>query len=475
MGAASKYGNAALDDFIASPLRTINSFSRPVASGAAHFAAGAAGITLSPEAEATLAGKTTAVTGNPITPPPGAPTLPMHPSSPTPSPGDAQVPPSDSVDPNTINGVSGAAVPNAGGALRYDLPGKSPLYTDAASLNSARSMVSRPAMSADDPGMQGIQARQDAADNAALRKAQYDREVAAADATNRWASANADKVAATMAAERTAANAPKNRGLLQRQLDAQIANNNMTNAASLRGQDLTHSSTMRGQDIQLRGQDMTNATTLRGQDLDYGSKLRGAQMEVLKMQRDQANKDREYSAGRNDKDFEQSETAQKAADARIDARFVDPSTGKTDAAAATAYKQFVNNGIADEAARLAASKDPRDQAAAAKLKGRSYATLDPEDHLAMEKLWANRGAAQKANGWTPGTGNFVDSLRPKDWVPKGVDQRTFGGDHVQFANGSHASVNDLTGAGTFNLFPKTTSMQDDTIREAYANQKLRSK
>ena len=263
-------------------------------------------------------------------------------------------------------------------------------------------------------------------------------------------------------------------------------------AAALKTLDALDSQTLEGQkqsgenlrsgqriraDQQIAG--MRNATELRGQGLTYDAAMAGHNAtragNYARLQYEMGKDQRDFQAGRQDANFNQSEAAQKAADARIDSRFVDPATGKTDAAAATSYKQFVNNGIADEMSRLKASKNPADQAAAAKLAGRTYADLDPEDHLAMEKLWANRGAAQKANGWTPGSGNFVDSLRPKDWVPTGVDGRTFGGDHVQFANGSHASVNDLTGSGTMNLFPKATASYDDTIREARKAQQLRSK
>lgn len=194
---------------------------------------------------------------------------------------------------------------------------------------------------------------------------------------------------------------------------------------------------------------------------------------LARMQYDMAKDQRDFATGRSDKNFEQRQAAQKAADERIDARFVDPATGKTDAAAANAYKQFVNNGIADEVARLKASKDPNDQAAAAKLAGRSYADMDANDLQALEKLWQNRSAAQKASGWTPGSGHFVESLRPQDWQPKGVDKRMFAGDQVQFSNGSRASVNDLTGSGMLNAMPKSTSMFDETIREAQAAQKLR--
>jgi hypothetical protein len=214
-----------------------------------------------------------------------------------------------------------------------------------------------------------------------------------------------------------------------------------------RGQDINENENIRNNMTQLRGQDMTNLTAR------------------ARMQYDMNKDQRDFAAGRSDADFTQRQAAKKAMDEQIDARFTDPATGKVDPVKADEYKQFMNNGIADTAAKLKASNDPREQALGKKLDGRSYADMDPEDHSAMEQLWQNREASRKANGWMPTTGNFTDSLRPKDWAPTGVDSRTIGGDHVQFKNGSHVSVNDLTGS-TLGLGPKQTAAFDPTLRAA---------
>ena len=78
------------------------------------------------------------------------------------------------------------------GATRFDLPGKSPLFTnmtDAAGLADNAKLMGRGAVTAQNQSaMDGIQARQDAGDQAARNKTQYDQEVAAANAVNKWQS-----------------------------------------------------------------------------------------------------------------------------------------------------------------------------------------------------------------------------------------------------------------------------------------------
>lgn len=58
LGGALRYGNAALDDFVAGPMRTLNSMSRPTAGAAANFAAGTVGTELSPETQKLFAPST---------------------------------------------------------------------------------------------------------------------------------------------------------------------------------------------------------------------------------------------------------------------------------------------------------------------------------------------------------------------------------------------------------------------------------
>ena len=98
--------------------------------------------------------------------------------------------PTDGTTPVRLNGVDGK---NVGyGATRFDLPGKSPLFTnmtDAAGLADNAKLMGRGAVTAQNQSaMDGIQARQDAGDQAARNKTQYDQEVAAANAVNKWQS-----------------------------------------------------------------------------------------------------------------------------------------------------------------------------------------------------------------------------------------------------------------------------------------------
>ncbi len=114
------------------------------------------------------------------------PTAAIQPTVPV-QPGTA---PTDGTTPARLNGVDGK---NVGyGATRFDLPGKSPLFTnmtDAAGLADNAKLMGRGAVTAQNQSaMDGIQARQDAGDQAARNKTQYDQEVAAANAVNKWQS-----------------------------------------------------------------------------------------------------------------------------------------------------------------------------------------------------------------------------------------------------------------------------------------------
>lgn len=74
------------------------------------------------------------------------------------------------------------------GITRFDTPGKSPLFTnmtDAAGLADNAKLQARAPVTAQNQGaMDGIQARQDARDQGARNKMQYDKEVAGAQAVN---------------------------------------------------------------------------------------------------------------------------------------------------------------------------------------------------------------------------------------------------------------------------------------------------
>lgn len=107
-----------------------------------------------------------------------APTPPATASAPAPG-GDIPTAP-------MLNGVAGKDI--GYGATRFDAPGKSPLFTnmtDAAGLTDNAKLQGRAPVSAENQSaMNGIQARQDAGDQAARNKMQYDAEVAGAKAIN---------------------------------------------------------------------------------------------------------------------------------------------------------------------------------------------------------------------------------------------------------------------------------------------------
>lgn len=322
-------------------------------------------------------------------------------------------------DPSTyLLGARGRDIGNTG-ATRFDVQGKSPLYTDKASMGSSEQMLSRPAMSENDPGMMGIQARQDNRMASLRQQAQYDQEVAAANEIN--------------------ARYKPREGLnrMKARLD---------NEASLR------------QDSTLR----------RGQDMDYQGRVLTAEQTARLARatgaRDQMNKDRDFEASRGDKAFEKRQAAKKAIDDQIDNRFIDPATNKPNLQKSAEFKTFLENGLADELERLKQSKDPRAKSLAANL---SYDKMDAEDIAAMHELFQNREVTMKNKGnFMPGSADFVESLRPKDWVATGKNDRTFGGDRVVYAGGSQTSVNDLTGAGLTSMYAKRNANFDRTLRNA---------
>lgn len=322
-------------------------------------------------------------------------------------------------DPSTyLMGARGRDVGDTG-AMRFDIPGKSPLYTDRASLRSSEQMLSRPAMSESDPGMMGIQARQDNRMNSLRQQAQFDQEVAAANEIN--------------------ARYKPREGVNRMQARLQ-------GEASLRND----ATTRRGQDMELAGRELTAGANARL------ARAQGA--------RDQANKDRDFDAQRGDKAFEKNTAAKKAVDDQIDSRFIDPVTNKPNLQKSAEFKTFLENGLADELARLKESKDPRAKALAANL---SYDKMDADDLSSMFELFANRDVVMKDKGnYMPGSADFVESLRPKDWVASGVNPRTFGGDRVKYAGGSQISVNSLTGSSLGNMYSKSNANFDRTLRNA---------
>lgn len=149
-----------------------------------------------------------------------------------PQPSFQATPSADANAPARLNGVEGKSV--GYGATRFDQPGKSPLFTnrtDAAGLADNASLTARPQMTAQNQGaMGGIQARQDAGDQASRNKTQYDAEVAGAKAINDG-QARAQLEQAALDGNKAA---------------LQILSSNTTDATTRRAQDIT----AKGQEVQ---------------------------------------------------------------------------------------------------------------------------------------------------------------------------------------------------------------------------------
>lgn len=100
--------------------------------------------------------------------------------------GDIPTPTDPVKAPPMLNGQAGKDV--GYGATRFDVPGKSPLFTnmtDSAGMASNTALANRGAISPENQGaLDGIQARQDAGDRGRAVKSQYDAEVAGAQAIN---------------------------------------------------------------------------------------------------------------------------------------------------------------------------------------------------------------------------------------------------------------------------------------------------
>lgn len=402
-----QFGRAAVGATLAAPVALAHDVLRPIISDNP-------GEALSNLGRGIVNTAATAITGDsaPFTSPSAAPTARPVPAN-TGSYGPPVPAPSSITEPSLRTSTTTGLPP---GVTRYDNKGQAPMFSNVAGAGDA---PYRPAMSADDPGMQGIQARQDGRLQAALQNKQYNDEVAGAKAIN-------------------SIGMPKE-GFMRAQLRAQQENNR--NA---------------------------NALTVRGQDLDYGAKLRGNQLAWATQQREQGNKDREFSADQGKTAFSQGEAGEKLAMERNKQMFIDPSTGKPDEAKAAEYTQFQLNGIADMKQKLMS------QGRTAEANKLTIASLDPADQQAISRQWANRNASAQASGMMPGSGGHVNSMHPSDWDPVGVDSRTIGGDHIQFRNGSHASRNDLSKTKWYMPGAQGTSDANQTIQEAYDAQKRRT-
>lgn len=264
------------------------------------------------------------------------------------------------------------------GVNRFDAPGQSPLFTDRATAPAYR-----PAMSENDPGMRGIQARQDANMQNSLRAQQYNAEVAGAKAIND-------------------AQGPKE-GFMRAQLRQQ-------------------------REIV----DMTNATAQRGQDLDYGVKLRGNQFAAAGQQREQSNWERTFAANRSDKNFEASQAAQKNLTEQIGSMLPPGPDGKPDTNRVAQYATQANALVSQQMQQLRdhLALNPNDKTAASALAGlkeRGAAQISQDQ---LRKLVLGGRAADVASNTHTGSWNPWGSTAVESSTPITSLRRNDSGDYV---------------------------------------------
>ena len=174
----------------------------------------------------------------------------------------------------------------------------------------------------------------------------------------------------------------------------------MQNDAAIRGQDLTANTqlatTRMNNDTQLMGNRMTNTFSAR------------------KFQIEQANKDREYAAGRSDAAYTQKQGAEKAWDEHASKIFVD-GENKPDAKRIAVYTQTTDATIGKMIPALLASKDPKQIEYAGKLSKYGRAALDDQDRADMLKHFQRMELARDSYGLSP----FAADM------PQTYDLRTF--------------------------------------------------
>lgn len=142
----------------------------------------------------------------------------------------------------SLSGVAGRDV--GGGVQRYDVPGKSPLFTnltgEAGRISNEALMARGPISKQNQGALDGIQARQDAGDRAAANKYQYDQEVASATAARGSATGLDAQLQSVMRAyadpNRPAGTGKELRTQIQTLME--MSNNQAGNATRMRGQDL---------------------------------------------------------------------------------------------------------------------------------------------------------------------------------------------------------------------------------------------
>jgi hypothetical protein len=204
-------------------------------------------------------------------------------------------------------------------------------------------------------------------------------------------------------------------------------------AATLRGQDLSA-------DTSLRTNENTNATTLRGQDMDYQGKRAEVAGASARAQQEQLNKDRTYQLDvarfgveTANKNRDDTRAAEKAFSDRVSGLVGDDKDGVKAAAIRSSANAWLDKmrGEAQEALK----KEPGNKSALARLEKIDREGVSLMDESELRDLVINQEADRVAGeeaGWAPWSGKRANTTDP---VKKITKKNTLWFDQYEADNG----------------------------------------
>lgn len=177
-----------------------------------------------------------------------------------------------------------------------------------------------------------------------------------------------------------------------------------------------------------------------------------AQIEGLKMQQEQANKDRAYAMDVQKFGVETAEknraardSSEKAFNSQLETRFrTQNEKGESvpDHAKIADFNTALDTTLPQLMKALQSTGKPEDAAKAQAIAQRGKAALEPGDIEGMHQLYLIRDRMRQSKGMGPNQGTYADSSNLFDYKQTGVEKRTFGGNRVVTPAGS-VSANDL--------------------------------
>ena len=175
----------------------------------------------------------------------------------------------------------------------------------------------------------------------------------------------------------------------------------------------------------LRGQTLSADTALKTTEMNNEASMYGHNMTnrlgVAQMLRDQANKDREYTALRGDKTFEQEQAGTKSFNDHAQSMFqTTDAKGNTvpDTQKAALYTASVTDTIGHLAQKYANSPDPKIRAYAADLSKRGPAALDAADRAVLPMLFERQQLHAQTSGIGPFSSGGAASRNLMDYADK---------------------------------------------------------